>query len=85
MQAAQHNFASHTTEPVGKRERSLRKGKVNRYTHQFRNGLQGGLPWSKFSSQYFTDQCGSDVPAKLVNASVGVNTCLPKLAWPSLG
>src|SRR5207244_1411633 len=49
------------------------------------NGRSGGGPWSRFSSQYRTDHSLGVDAATLVNASVGVSTCLPKLAWGSFG
>ena len=48
-------------------------------------GSMGGGPWSRFSSQYFTSQSAGVAPAMLVSASVGVSTCLPKLACGSFG
>ena len=48
-------------------------------------GVNGGRPCSRFSSQYSTRQPGGVAAATLVRASVGVSTCLPKLACGSLG
>src|SRR2546426_9468906 len=48
-------------------------------------GAKGGRPSRRFSSQYRTSQCSGVVAAKLVKASVGVSTCLPKLELGSFG
>src|SRR5215813_13309746 len=48
-------------------------------------GVDGGRPFRRFSSQYRMSQCSGVVAAKLVRASVGVRTCLPKLALGSFG
>ena len=48
-------------------------------------GSAGAGPSSRFSSQYAISQLGGVDAATLVSASVGVKTCLPKLAWGSFG
>ena len=49
------------------------------------NGSCGGGPWRRFSSQSCTSQPSGVAAATLVRASVGVRTCLPKLACGSFG
>ena len=44
------------------------------------NGSTGGGPWSRFSSQYRTSHPAGVAAAIVISASVGVSTCLPKLA-----
>ena len=52
------------------------------------HGLETGYPMidmRRRELRHAARQCGGVAPAMLVSASDGVSTCLPKLAWGSLG
>jgi hypothetical protein len=84
VQAAEHDLRAALAIEARELVRALREREVYRDAdHLGGIGSIGGGPWRRFSYQYRSDHPSGVAPAMLVSASVGVSTCLPKLACGS--